>query len=162
MKIVFVYLLLMSLLYASEIQRIESIVDDVSKLRVEYKNLLKIKDKEIRILKIKLAKLKKNNLKIKDENTFPKLVPKRGTNIAKSKKKEKARSFKASVFRLKKNSSIYFTPNTNKLYLWNKNRIFTSNIGTKNWIKITGYFVNKKWMRAKNELWIKRDDISKK
>lgn len=213
MKVVVACLLLISLLHAGEIQRIESIVDDISKLRVEYekckkslkksrqkniilkaeldyingtssnnvqsiakyKKLLEKRNREIKILKRKLSKFKKNNIKTKkiiqvckvkkDDNPFPKLVPKVGTTVVKSRKiekKEKTISFKATVFRLKKNTSIYSSPNSKKLYLWDKDRTFTSNIGTKNWIKITGYFINKKWIRAKDELWIKKNDVSKK
>ncbi|WP_321778222.1 hypothetical protein [Sulfurimonas sp.] len=240
MKIVIVCLLLVSIFHANEIQRIESIVDDISKLRIDYekckqrlsdnkhirpdlvkykineeqvqkykkllkeskqkniilkaeldyissassgntqsikkyKKLLKLKDKEIKDLKNKLKNSKisnkttKKTLQIckvkKDDNPFPKLMPKGNIIIVENKivaKKEQIISFKASSFRLKKNSAIYISPNSKKIDDWEKHRTFTSNLGTKSWIKVTGYFINKKWIRAKDAMWIKKTDVYKR
>jgi len=32
----------------------------------------------------------------------------------------------------------------------------------KNWVKITGYFIDKKWKKAKKEMWIKDSKVSKR
>jgi len=37
---------------------------------------------------------------------------------------------------------------------WEKHTSFTSNVKSKNRIKITGYFVNKKWRKASKEMWV--------
>ncbi|MBL0708037.1 MAG: hypothetical protein JJW00_03225 [Sulfurimonas sp.] len=174
MKIVFICLLFISSIYADEVQRIESIVDDIAKIRVDYercqsrlksmqktnpdimqyKKLLAVKEKEIKALKESLAK---KNIKVckvpKDDNPFPKLIQKKTIKTSK---------FKANAFRLKKSTYIYSSPASKKIEIWEKNRSFTSYIGTKNWIKITGYFVDKRWRLAKKDMWIKRKDVKKR
>jgi len=76
--------------------------------------------------------------------------------------KEKIEKFKASAFRLNKDATIYDLLNGEKLYEWEKGTSFTSSIKTKNWVKITGYFVDRVWMRSSKELWIKHSDVIKR
>ena len=80
----------------------------------------------------------------------------------KRKEVEKLERFKASAFRLNKNAVIYDKVNGEKIDEWNKETSFTSSIKTQNWVKITGYFVDKVWMRSSKELWIKSSDIIKR
>jgi len=195
MKIIFTVLLLLSFLKADEIDRIDSIVLEITNLRADYKVCKKelgtkktqkivaitdSKDDEIKKLyliieklekqllfnnnllkteEIMIKKLKKSckkvNIKSKD-NLFPKLMMK------KEYKKESIVNFKASSFHLLNDSIIYDKINGAKVDKWVKNTSFTSSVKTENWIKITGYFINKKWTSAKKELWIELNKVSKK
>jgi hypothetical protein len=234
MKALFITLLLLSFLQADEMQRIESIVEDITKLRADYEEcrntlkskeilkadiikldkndsktlkyqnklktqrqkniklkaeiqylkeklvknentikkynkLLKLKDNEILTLKKKIRKPSKRSRKKKtlapvcikqiDTNPFPKLMQKE--NI-KEKQKERIQRTKASTYRLNYDSSIYDSVNGSKIGLWTKETSFTSNIKTKNWVKITGFFINKKWKKAKKDMWIKNSQVTKR
>ncbi len=75
---------------------------------------------------------------------------------------EKLERFKASAFRLNKKAIIYDKVNGKKLYSWEEGTSFTSAIKTQNWIKITGYFVDRVWMRSSKELWVKSADVIKR
>ncbi len=212
MKIFFIVVLVVSFLHADEMQRIESIVSDITKLRVdyekcqkslkgketikvnmqkheknedeirEYKRLLRderekndiLKD-EIESLTMLLIKSKKEKSESKkapticienksiDQNHFPDLVPK---NIKIEEKKiiieDKIQNFKAAPFCLKIDSSIYDGIDGEKIDEWKKETSFTSNKKTAIWIKITGYFVNQKWQKAKKDMWVLYERVSKK
>ena len=170
-------------LNADEIQRIESIVKDISELRAEYtasqkellieKNKNKSLNKEIHSLKLKLKHNKaqtktKNVLKcvpekiivtkvvtktIVEDNKFPKLQMKSDENIE---------TFKASTFRLKNEALVYDAIAGNEIYNWVAKTSFTSNQQTKKWIKVTGYFTKKVWAKAVEEMWIEKENIIKK
>jgi len=206
MKFLFVLVFVMfNYVSADEMQRIESIVKDISKLRGDYevsqnelnacrakldeekkrnealtkefnlyssftkneieslKNQLKeaklsIKNKESKINNSDNEKSKNeenclNNQIISDENQFPQLK-------MKDKYKDlEMEFFKATSFRLTKKSTIYDSVNGNKIDEWDGMSSFTSNQKTKDWIKITGYFINKKWTKADKALWVKMSDI---
>jgi hypothetical protein len=161
---------MLNLLYADEIQRIDSIVEDITKLRMDYKNSQeKLKNCRNRVKTLE-NELKKSNylLKTKDmskvkiklkeskclntqENTFPAL-----------KMRTKIIHTKASAYRLKKNAPIYDAVNGKKIDEWEKGTSFTSNQKTKKFIKITGYFKNKQWVKAQKPLWIHIDDAFKR
>ncbi len=255
MKLLLALLILPIFLNADEMKRIESIVNDITKLRVEYEGcqteakiysmqlkeerdknralvqelnsfkdlykreieyknkivilqnriksqekLLKIKEnskKDLIVKNNKITKVKdkeKKTLVIKEKiiesivlvnceepNPFPKLVMKKEfikknkktkpvLKIVKEKKvvepkqkaQEKLERFKASAFRLNKKTSVYNGVNGKKLYEWEKDTSFTSSIKTQNWVKITGYFVDKAWMPSSKELWIKSADVIKR
>ncbi|WP_457749613.1 hypothetical protein [Sulfurimonas sp.] len=157
-------------LYADEIQRINSIVDDITKLRMDYKKSqeeLNIYKDRVKTLEKKL-KIANNLLKTKQKpientvvndadcfknqtNTFPKL-----------KMRIKVIHTKASAFRLKKDAPIYNAINGKKIDEWEKGTSFTSNQKTEKFIKITGYFKNKQWVKAEKPLWIRSDDALKR
>ena len=69
---------------------------------------------------------------------------------------------KASTYKIIKSSNIYNAVNGKVIYNWEPATTFTSNIKTQNWVKITGCFVNDKWQRAKEKLWIKKINIEKR
>ncbi|MDQ7061234.1 MAG: hypothetical protein Q9M43_08885 [Sulfurimonas sp.] len=133
------------------------------------KNILKTKDIAIENLQNKiniLIKNKENNkntlvlvekevLECLDENPFPILMMKKPLS-------EKEEQFKASSFRLIKNSSIYDSINGNKIAQWEEKSSFTSNTMSENWIKITGFFVDRQWQKSKESLWIKKENIIKR
>ncbi len=196
MKILFITICLASFLLSDEIQRIESVVQDIEKLQNDYekckkslegakdikievveyfsddnkyKKLLKNREVDIENLKDKIALLESKNktlnkelsqkkyLKIEDKNKFPKLMPKIAKPLPKKevkKEMQKIEIFTASSFKLNKNSDIFDSPQGNKIISWKKGRSFTSNKKMGSWIKITGYFVDKKWKQARKDLWI--------
>ncbi|EDZ62541.1 hypothetical protein SMGD1_2804 [Sulfurimonas gotlandica GD1] len=232
MKAFLITLLLVSFLQADEMKRIESIVQDITKLRAQYEEcknnlnaketlkaevakpennvlerseyqkelktqrqkniiliaevdyltessannekmikkyekLLKTKENEILALKKKLNSNKKTApkktkpaeicVKDIDDNPFPKLMPKENAPII-----EEIEITKANTFRLNDDSQIYDSPNGKKIDSWTMNTSFTSNRKTKNWVKITGYFTDKKWKKAQQEMWVKHSQVSKK
>ncbi len=226
MKIVFITLVLLSYLHADDVQRIEAIIKDIAKLRVDYerceselkdkktalfsadtsscqkykelyekeknknvileaqndydKDLLKSNKNFEKIIK-KLEKQIKNQKKLllskdneikklqknsKNEcektNEFPKLMMKEKYKKQNYAEKKKITTFKARPFRLKADSYIYDSINGNKISQWQKGTSFTSNQETDEWVKITGYFVNKKWKKAKQEMWIKKAQVFKR
>ncbi|MGD9655219.1 MAG: hypothetical protein AB7U44_08485 [Sulfuricurvum sp.] len=67
-----------------------------------------------------------------------------------------------SAFKLAKESEIYDAPKGKMLEKWEEGTSFTSNKKYKNWIKITGYFIDKKWKPSKEELWILEENVVKK
>lgn len=187
MKIIFLTLIVLSFLHSNEIQRMEAIIDDISKLRTDYEEckfeLLKNKkdtvnpeyeiltDKVKKLEKIvkkqdELLKLKENNVKYifkktSDENKFPKLMMKKEFQ-KESVNKNLIINFKASAFFLNKNSTIYDAIDGTEIDKWESGTSFTSNEKTKEWIKIGGYFIDRKWRKAKKEMWVKLANTSKK
>jgi len=167
-------------MFADEMQRIDSIVNDISKIRKNYEaKLLTVKEKNIVLQQkvqnynVNIKKLEnqinqlKNILKTKEckeikpiitamceeENPFPKLKM----------KNDKIRFFKPSAFRLKNDANIYESSEAvNIIANWEKERSFTSNEGTTDMIKITGYFVNKVWRKAEKNMWIRNSDTIKR
>ncbi len=66
---------------------------------------------------------------------------------------------KAKTYRTKNEADIYDAIGGKKIDKWVKGRSFTSYVVVSDgWIKITGYFVHKKWKEAKKEMWIKKED----
>jgi hypothetical protein len=90
---------------------------------------------------------------IKDKNVFPKLQIEKEFLEA-----ESLESFQASSFRVNKNTAIYDAIDGSKIAEWEENTSFTSNQKTKKWIKITGFFVDRVWQKATNDMWIKIED----
>jgi hypothetical protein len=215
MKLVIVIFLLLTVtINADEIQRIESIVNDITELRSSYKEAqneivdykLKIKNlekknenqketlkiysnysekekkytSEIKSLKNELkrvttllktkeksqkpCKLQRvyplKNKTIVAENRFPTLLLKDKYQVKKlkEKKEEQLTYFKAKAFKLNKYAFIYDGINGEVVESWEEKRSFTSNVKSENWVKITGYFINKVWQPAKKELWVKKED----
>jgi predicted RNase H-like nuclease (RuvC/YqgF family) len=141
---------------------------------IENKNkLLKSKENEIISLKKNIKQIKEKNIYslknakndispkengvlnvCKDENRFPKLMMKEKSN--------NIYRIKPTTFRLKENSGIYSSMDGKKVYEWEKNTSFTSNIRSDEWIKITGYFVNRIWQHSSEELWVKNLNVVQK
>lgn len=167
-------------MFADEIQRIDSIVNDISKIRKNYETKLSIAKEnnialkqEVQNYKLTIKKLEnqikklsttvktKDNQTIKpvvntvceDENPFPKLKM----------KDEKIEFFEPSAFRLKNDAKIYNSVDAvETIATWEEGTSFTSNEGTDDLIKITGYFVNKVWTKAEQEMWIHYSDTIKR
>lgn len=136
---------------ADEIQRVESIIKDIKKLRSDYDSAIN----ELNIYKVKLKEQEDINKKcfekkkISSKNLFPKL-----------KMQNEIKYAKAKSFRLNKNSIIYDNVDGNEILRWEKGTSFTSNIKQGKWIKITGYFIHKAWKKSKKSMWIKSLDAT--
>lgn len=135
------------------------------KENIYLKNRLDIQNEELKN-KDKIINSLKNQINFKDKtsissNKFPKLMMK---DSKKEKKviKEVEVNIKASTFILVKDSDIYNTVNGKVVYQWKDKTAFTSNKMTQNWMKITGYFIDNKWKRAPQKLWIKKTNIVKR
>ncbi len=133
----------------------------------EYNLKLENKDNTIELLKIKINDSQKNNIKsqelvkkiviCKDENPFPTLIMKESTKPKESKLIELETSSKALVYRLNKMSDIYSDLSTNTVVdTWEDQTSFTSNAMSQSWVKITGYFNDGIWEKARKNLWIKK------
>ncbi|QOY55774.1 hypothetical protein HUE87_05990 [Candidatus Sulfurimonas marisnigri] len=191
MKNIFVTLVFLSFLNAGEmpnleageVKRIGAIIKDIGKLRIDnnkcqsqlneekqknavlraekdFENDLATSNKSLskkvaELEKIIITLRKKNSGVTKENNTFPKLM-------MKEKYKEEVTAFKAAAFVLSTDSIIYSSIKGKKIDKWEKGTSFTSNKKSKNWIKITGYFVNKKWKISEVDMWVKIAQVSKK
>ncbi len=104
--------------------------------------------------------------KKKEELSKVKLVQKKKKTILVDKKLPKKvetiEIIKPSTFRLKSDAFIYDKIDGTKLDKWRKNRTFTTNIKSQNWVKITGYFVKKTWKKAQKDMWIKSSRVFKR
>jgi chromosome segregation ATPase len=65
---------------------------------------------------------------------------------------------KGRTYRLKQESAIYDVPHGKVIAVWEEKTSFTSNIYKGKWIKITGYFVNMKWKKSTEVMWVKAKD----
>lgn len=189
MKYLLLFFLLFNFLNGDEIKRIESIVEDITKLRVKYqecqdtnlqtdlklakleneldkyKKLLKAKENELIIYKsqkIQNKTIEKVKISVCKEissdkpNEFPKLVLKDKFI------KQKITDTKPSTYRLKYNANIYDSIDGKVIDEWEKRTSFTSNKKSNGWVKITGFFINKVWVRSESEMWIKLKDVQKR
>jgi len=190
MRLLFIFLFIF-LTYSSagEIQRIEGIIDEISKLRSDYSKLedelvlsqyelkdereknsilqedLKLYTQQEAVYKSQISSLDLEVKKAKEdlaiqENEIEKL---KNLNIKKSKNKIKentSKHFKAHAFRANKFASIYDGISGKVVETWEPMTSFTSNEKKDGWIKITGYFVEKIWKPVSQELWIKSQDAT--
>ncbi len=185
MRYLIIVLVFLISVQGDEIKRIESIVQDITKLRKEQavcvlklEESLKVQDdllqkekqykKRIKYLERKLKKQEKllrsnlsNQQKVQSrcknsDNSFPPLMMK-PEYVSK-----KIEYFKASPFRLTKESDIYDDIDGKKIDRWEAKTSFTSNQRTAKWVKITGYFVDKQWRRAQKDMWVKASNVLKR
>ena len=97
-----------------------------------------------------------------DVNPFPKLLMKERAAKAEKQPVKTVEAeagdtlyFEASPFRLKADADIYDAPGGNIVAHWEERTSFTSNQKRNGWIRITGYFVEKKWRPSGEEsLWV--------
>ena len=162
MKFLIILIFIMNI-NADEVQRIDSIVKDITQLRIDYeksqkklkicKNRVKYLENELQLAKnlLKTKEIKKLICLGNDENSFPEL-----------KMRKKIMYTKANTYRTNKKAFIYNDIYGKKIDEWDKGTSFTSNQKSEKFIKITGYFENKVWVKAQKPLWIKSDDAYKR
>lgn len=139
------------------------------------KIILIAKDKEIISLENKLKTYRVNPISTakacEEKNVFPQLMMKEDSLQEDTFKVESSALkldnkeviiFANGTFRVKVNTNIYDSPNGKKIDEWEMNRSFTSTQRVGNWIQITGYFIDKKWIKATKNMWIKEEDTLKR
>jgi len=127
------------------------------------KNSKMIKDMKwftetIETLENDLNQKKEELLKIQERKKKEKIV----VNKVIKKRTESIKFIKPATFRLKSDAFIYDKINGLQIGKWRENRTFTTNIKSENWVKITGYFVGRKWKKAQKDIWIKSTKVFKR
>lgn len=95
----------------------------------------------------------------------PAVVEKAQKNLAPSKApavaiaSEPPKKSGPSAYRMATDASVYNAPNGRVVDTWEARRSFTSGTTANGWVKITGYFVNRVWQRADQDLWVKESDV---
>jgi len=153
MKIFLILFISFLSLYASDIERLDEIVNEINALDTTSNKALEKRvarlEKKVEALAQAIAKkqkvIVKTIIKEKDDNEFPKL-------------QMKPKFFKSGTFRLNKDANIYNEADGEILYTWEKGTSFTSSKRTDKMIKVTGYFVNKIWRSSKKAMWVKSED----
>ena len=122
--------------------------------------LLKTKEKFKKPCKIERIPSLKTQIEV-NENQFPSLIMKEKYKKKMEVKKvdEHLLAFKAKAFKLNKYAFVYDAIDGEVVESWEEKRSFTSNVQSENWIKITGYFIDKVWQPSQKELWLKKEDI---
>ena len=140
----------------------------------EYENSLKTKSQEMERLQKEIARLKASQKAASAKNQRTKECKENSVIVIKEEKKQhlsldgqkgvvldknyKITTTRPKTFRTLREADIYDKPEGKKIDRWVKGRSFTSYIESGNWVKITGYFVNRKWTEAKKDLWIRKSD----
>jgi hypothetical protein len=101
--------------------------------------------------------LKKESRICKEGNEFPELLMKEEYQP-----QENLTATPPVVYRLNKESKIYDAIGGSVFFRWEEKTSFTSVFETKNWVVISGYFVDKVWKRAEQNLWIEKSNITKR
>ena len=150
--------------------RIESLENQIK----EYKKELKTKSQEIEHLQKEIARLKVSQKSSKTKSQTTKECKEKSIVVIKEEAKQhlsldgqkrvvlnknyKITTTRPKTFRTLREADIYDKPEGKKIDRWVKGRSFTSYIESGEWVKITGYFINRKWTEAKKDLWIRRSD----
>lgn len=100
----------------------------------------------------------------KDDNPFPKLMMKKVKKVSPLNEinTEVITTEKSHTYRMRVEAKIYNAINGDFIETWEEQTSFTSNLSKNGWIMITGYFINKKWVKAKAEIWVKAEDTLKR
>ena len=154
-------------LYAQKNSFLTKKIKELEKLVKNQDTLLKTKESELIVLQKSSTTLEKKSVavvpqkvicEIKEENSFPDLMMKE-SYTKKSVTKEVSQEVEPASYRLNKNASVYDAIAGSEILKWEKGRSFTSNIQSQNWIKITGYFIDKKWLPSEKEMWMKLEEV---
>jgi len=152
-----------------EKEKNEILTKEINNLVIELKKAkkaIKVKDNRNKISKNTLNDIAKNkiilqkcmdNQIIEENNVFPDLQMKKEFL---QNKKETLSTFKAKSFRFNKSAKVLDSINGELIDEWEITTSFTSNVKSKNWVKITGYFVDKVWRPAEKEMWVRATDVT--
>ena len=137
----------------------------VNDLKIKYENIIKNKDNMILSLKNKIKNSEKPIALRKeiceDDNPFPDLMMKESEKKQVLEEKPlpdslETADLKARTYRLHKESEIYDGADGEIVFIWEDKSSLTAINMTQDWLKITGYFVDKKWTKAQKNLWVKK------
>jgi len=168
MKFIILSLVVVSFLYSDEMKIMQSAVKEISLLRVNYEKCVsQLSDakigghEDLSEYKSLLEKEKEKNtlLEAKIKMLSATAVVKKESKKESKKKEKEIRSDAntgANAFRIRNdNVVIYDAIEGKELEKWEKSTSFTSNVKAKNWIKITGHFVDHKWRKSTKDMWVK-------
>jgi alanyl-tRNA synthetase len=145
----------LNLFATQELQRVDTLVESIAQLRESYEEELLAEREKVQVLQKKLKSLEKEIISLKNSQKPKKNSQKSQGYVEKN--------FPAMPFNLLKDAPIYASPTATKvLQEWKKGTSFTSHVRSANRIKITGYFVDKVWQKAEDELWIDTVNVAKK
>ncbi len=149
--------------FAQENSELTKKIQELEKLVKKQDTLLKIKEKSSTPLKKESVVIvpKKVVCEEKEENSFPDLMMKEKF-AKKSISKEMPQEIEAASYKLNVTASVYDMIDGKEISKWEEGKSFTSNIQSQNWIKITGYFLDKKWLPSQKEMWMKLEKVEKK
>ncbi|MBD3823588.1 MAG: hypothetical protein IE916_03670 [Epsilonproteobacteria bacterium] len=126
-----------------------------------YENELLLKDMKIENLEKRAAIVQKNleemEKKLDKSNELPQLAMKEEFQ-----EEPKEIEFEAATFRLLRSSDILDDYKGKIVDRWEEKRTFTASVKKGEMIKIGGYFVDRKWQRAKENLWVKAEDAAQR
>lgn len=156
-------------------QRAGELYDEIVNLKEDYTTCLAAKKASSREYEEQIKKLKEENKQLKNtiallkltkqkpqERTTQEIALNEEKKVVLRKKETNVHVIPPTTFRTNKDAAIYNAPNGKKVAIWEKGTSFTSYLAGKKYIKITGYFVEKKWKKATKELWIQKKDAQKR
>ena len=162
--------------------QVTSLQTELEQLRRQHAEAAKAYDTRILKLEAALAEAKKSKPCERPDSVFPKLLMKegyaqpkakpsaseavkvhapgaKGASAAQEPRKllapipEASEFFKAAAFRITADAAIYDAPGGVAVDTWETGTSFTSGERRGAWIRITGYFVDRKWHSCKAKQW---------
>jgi DNA repair exonuclease SbcCD ATPase subunit len=149
----------------------------LEKLEEKERELVELKEKLVLATSSSDCHPKKVITVCQDDNPFPQLMMKEKKSIEPLETEvqmvievkktptvtvKRITTEKACVYRMNKEAEIYDAPYGKSVDRWEEKTSFTSNIHEGEWIKITGFFVDRKWQKAEKEMWVKAEDTLKR
>lgn len=145
----------------NKIEKLEKLVKNQQKLLKSKEIVDKNQQKLLKSKEIALKSQCKKSTLESEKETFPKLIMK-SEYQNKNSNDDTIINFKPITFHLIRDSIIYDAVDGEQIDKWEKNTSFTSGVKTENWVKITGYFVDRKWRRAQKEMWVELLNATRK
>ena len=118
----------------------------------------KLKAKTAKLVPPKTTKMAAQSVAVAEKTSKVLKVPESKAPVAVSSNSSGKKSA-PSAYRMASNAPVYSAPGGSVVDTWEERRSFTSGTANNGWIKITGYFVNRVWTRADQELWVKESDV---
>lgn len=118
----------------------------------------KLKAKTAKLVPPKMTKVTAQSVTVSEKTSKALKVPESKAPVAVSSSSSTKKSA-PSAYRMATNAPVYNAPGGSVVDTWEARRSFTSGTVNNGWIKITGYFVNRVWQRADEDLWVKESDV---
>lgn len=118
----------------------------------------KLKAKTAKLVPPKMTKVTAQSVAVSEKTSKVLKAPESKTPVAVLSSSTGKKSA-PSAYRMATNAPVYNAPGGSVVDTWEARRSFTSGTVNNGWIKITGYFVNRVWQRADEDLWVKESDV---
>jgi hypothetical protein len=155
--------------YERRILSLESSLEEARKQEHRTSSALKRANRQIEQLNRLVADQKRHIATLSASEApqadFPKLIPKETGIAAEAQQASEAAIvyFKAAAFETTETVPVRDAPAGNPVTTWEAETSFTSNQKQGGWIRVTGYFVDRKWRPSREEsLWIRESKVRKK